>query len=57
MKSESSAVPRDFFVRVSVNFNLWAPLAAKFVLPVALSRSPVSSSGVTNDSATENPIR
>ena len=57
MKSESSAVPRDFFVRVSVNFNLWAPLAAKFVLPVALSRSPVSSSGVTNDSETENPIR
>ena len=57
MKSESSAVPRAFFTRVSVNFNLWAPLAAKLVLPVALSKSPVSSSGVINDSVTEKPIR
>ena len=32
-------------------------LAAKLVLPVALSKSAVSSSGVTRDSVTKKPIR
>ena len=57
MKSASSAVPSAFFARVSIYFNRWAPLAAKLVLPVALSRSAVSSSGVTRDSVTMKPIR
>ena len=35
----------------------WAPFAAKFVEPVALSKRVVSSSGVTKVSAIVNPTR
>ena len=56
MKSASSAEPSAFFESVRIYFNRWAPLAAKLVLPVALSRSAVSSSGVTSCSETVKPI-
>ena len=37
--------------------NLWAPFAFSFDVPVALSKSVVSVSGVTNDSVIDNPTR
>ena len=54
-KSVSSVEPASFFERVSVICNLWAPLAAKFVVPDALSVRLSSSSVVNNSSLTINP--
>ena len=43
-------------VKVKLIFNLWAPLAAKFEAPVALSVKDSSTSGVTNSSFKLIPI-
>ena len=55
MKEESAVELSVRLVSVNAIFNLWAPLAAKFAEPVALSVSELSASGVIKLSVIEKP--
>ena len=55
IKLSTSVSSKSFAASSSLIFNLWAPLAAKLVVPVELSNKLVSSSGVTISSIMLNP--
>ena len=55
LKLASSELSNDLLSRVKFICNLWAPLAAKLLVPVALSSNVVSDSGVTIVSVMVNP--